>query len=407
MLDMIFHLLKKKKVVELRMQAVGHFLDDMEEDVAKKVDADGFFRFVEQQKERISDAAKALEGARPLAKGLPPRALHLLEGNRKHFLQEMSLLVGKVESPKDIIAAVDFYGQLVAEMDSFLRFSQKSYLVCKELLGEETALVMRRVKELEERSGSFAKRIEKMHAGNIVLIRQKLSVFHEHKAGKSELEASMEGILNDLSEIKGREEKIIRTIDKLKRSERFGVLEELQEKRTRIEQALRKEKAEFNTLFSEYEKPLKKILPGSNEEQLILSYLDNAADAISEDADLAIHAVLRSLLERDLDLPKKRETRIKKLITSMTRESLEKTRSDLSRLSDELHDVKRSLAQTESLLGVSEQEGYLDMVRSAAKDIQGKVDGLRSKITKIDESVLIDEINGLLLPLGAKISELR
>jgi hypothetical protein len=400
---MIFHLLKKKKIAEIRLREIEGFLDRLSSEIASQVGADDFFRLIQTQKEKISDAMAALERAKPPGKDLPPRALHLLEGNRKHFLQEMRLLVESIDPPEDLASAVEFHGALIAKMDAFLRFSQKSYLVCKELLGEETSGVMRCVKELEEKSGSFAKKLEKRHVRNIGQIRSKLAVVHENRQGKSQLEKSMEGILADLSEIKAKEEKVIRTIDKLKKSERFVVYEELQRKRTDVEQKARRAKADFNTLFSEFEKPLKKILPASPEEKRILAYLDNAADALIEDADLVMHGILHSLLEKEFDLPKKREARIKQLISGMGRDAFGKRREQLVQLAEELREVKRSLMQTEHLLGVSEQEGYLDLVRSSSKEIQNKVDALQSKIVKIDESVLIDEINELLLPLGGRI----
>ncbi|MFH1916441.1 MAG: hypothetical protein ABIJ21_04195 [Nanoarchaeota archaeon] len=400
---MIFDFFRKKTVAEIAMADIDRFFAEYIAKTALQEEFMSFVEFFEEKKGQAKDALEKLSSASPKDRNYPPRALHLLHGNKKHFLQEMGHLLQRIRPPEDLLSFSVFHQSLGKEMTTFTKATQKNYLVINELLGEELSLVLRPLKELEESSSRLDRRVEKKHIRNIAHIKKKLEFLEESRQAKQAKEARLGNFASDLDIIRAKKKKVFDAIEKIKKGERYGAYLVLERSRAEQEKKVKAIRREINLAFAEVERVLKR-LRRDMAEGLLDTYLNDAPAALLDDVNFAILSFLEEGMKLlpGMNLGKK-EQKAKKAMARIERCWLEANANSLRSESDVLSEMEHALRQNASLLGLQEQEGYLSFMSSQEEEAKRKVDSFRQKVHQYDEAGLMAEINELLLPLGARI----
>ncbi|MFH1072571.1 MAG: hypothetical protein V1743_04040 [Nanoarchaeota archaeon] len=375
----------------------------------KELDEDylAFIDFIEEKIEAVQQALQALEEAKLMNEKIPDRVKHILEGNRKIYIQKISVFLGSLEKPGHIADVHRFQNDFSKRLDELSLQTQKNFLIIKEFLEEELSKVVKHIKEIEDRAKKLVALLEKHHFQNTEEIRELIQDYHTNKRTIKVLEQEKQEISAELDELMDKRKKIEKKLKELKEQEKKGFIEELRQKEKEIGTAIKRHSAELNEPFFELEKALRKYKRASLDEKLIDSYLADPHHAVHQDAESKIIEVLEKLDKElgHLGIETKKFSKIRQAIKRITKEFLENKSREISMLQQEKHDIEQRIREDATLLGIMEHEKYLQTLHAYIADKQNLVKELADKIDRLDEKKLFARINELLSPLHAALEE--
>jgi len=403
----LFNLFKKPAIEVVPFAELESFLAAYT--ARKELDEEylAFVEFIEENIEAIQAALQALEEAKLMNEKIPDRVKHILEGNRKIYIQKISSFLDSLEKPRHIADVHRFQNDFSRRLDELSVQTQKNFLIIKEFLEDELSKVVKHIKEIEDRSKKLVALLEKHHFQNTEEIRELIQDYHANKKTKKVLEQEKQGISAEFDELIDKRKKIEKKLKELKEQEKTGFIEGLRQRQDELNASIKKQRAGLNEPFYELEKALRKYKRTSLEENLIDTYLADPFHAAQHDQEGKILEILEKLDKElhNLGIETKKYSKIRLAIKRVTKEFLENKIQEISRLQQEKHDVEKRIREDATLLGIMEHEKYLQTLQAYIKDKENLVQELDSKIDRLDEKKLFARINELLLPLHAALEE--
>ncbi len=206
---------------------------------------------IDEISETIKERCDELEKAELQNKNIPPRAITIMDGNRKayihktmHFTGKIREILSEVQTLTDSDVIIDNISKINEMLDEYNKTTQKPYYILQEFFANESHKVASGIKEISDLIQQFRDSLKKSDAHKFQEILNLLNKARNRKEKKKELENQKKEIEKNLSE----EEKNIlilkHEIKKIKESSEFNELAKLNDK-------LKTEKDEQNKLSDE------------------------------------------------------------------------------------------------------------------------------------------------------------
>jgi len=206
---------------------------------------------IDEISETIKERCDELEKAELQNKNIPPRAITIMDGNRKayihktmHFTGKIREILSEVQTLTDSDVIIDNISKINEMLDEYNKTTQKPYYILQEFFANESHKVASGIKEISDLIQQFRDSLKKSDAHKFQEILNLLNKARNRKEKKKELENQKKEIEKNFSE----EEKNIlilkHEIKKIKESSEFNELAKLNDK-------LKTEKDEQNKLSDE------------------------------------------------------------------------------------------------------------------------------------------------------------
>lgn len=404
----IFDVFRKKKEIQtVKFTELDKWLEEYFEQMGLRERINEFKQSSSDKITEIFAALEKLNNAELMNKNIPPKALHIMEGNRKNYVRQIKYFFENIEMPQNYSEFKEFSEHFSERLDELSNQTQKNYFVLKEFLSHEAYEVVRRVKELENDTLKLMREFDKKNVDTITTIRTRLEEFRRTEQVIKELEETKQKELHSIDGLKEKQEKIKQRLSLHKRSERFTEFKTLTAKEQEIEEKLKKERNEFLGTFLELEKALKKYKRQSLDEKLLDQYLEDAVYALTHDTDLKIVETLQKMKHTlaELNLKDKQLQKMEQNIDRLDTKYLGEKRKALMAMDIELKSVRSEKLQNTVCLNITEQESLLKSTLNNISEKYASVEELDNKLERLNLNLIKQDIGQKLQQLGAVLEK--
>src|SRR3989344_408048 len=255
-----------------------------------KEDMDRINELIAQAK----DSSKALEEAKLRNDKIPERAVQIMDGNRKSYINAVNNFVSNIQAPSEINFGTvsEFVSSFEDNLSLFTKTSARNYHILQEFFAHESGNIAKNIREMDVVVRSLLdndyKKINSIHSSisklNELLKKKETAeiMLSEHEKEKAELTSQIDSANEGISSLKG--------------SRDYRFLKEAEGKRNEITAQMKGIEKSISELFSPLEKPMKKFAKiASDREDIIGEYLESPLNAAINDKGFKITEVVEKM----------------------------------------------------------------------------------------------------------------
>jgi len=218
--------------------------DELENYIKKQLDKDSinsllkeFSGRIDEISETIRERCDELEKAKLQNKNIPPRAITIMDGNRKayihkttHFTGKIREILSEIKTLTDSNKIIDKVSKINEIFDEYNKTTQKPYYILQEFFANESHKVASGIKEISDSIQQFKDSLKKSDAHKFQEILNLLDKIGNKKQKEKELENQEKELEKNLSEDEKNISILKHEIKKIKESPEFNELAKLNDK---------------------------------------------------------------------------------------------------------------------------------------------------------------------------------
>ena len=217
---------------------------ELEDYIKKQLDKDSinfllkeFSGRIDEISEIIKERCDELEKAELQNKNIPPRAITIMEGNRKaylyktiHFTGKIREILSEIKTLTDSNKIIDKVSRINEIFDEYNKTTQKPYYILQEFFANESHKVASGIKEISDSIQQFKDSLKKSDAHKFQEILNLLNKIKNKKQKKKELENKKKELEKNLNEEEKNISDLKDEIKRIKESPEFNELAKLNDK---------------------------------------------------------------------------------------------------------------------------------------------------------------------------------
>jgi chromosome segregation ATPase len=400
----IFDFLKKgskKKTEEIEQIKLNGLNPWISEQSKKQYDAvnskiDDIRKKIDQEKEKLGKNIEKLESGKLKNPKIIERAKHMMEGNRKNYLQQTKMLLSKFVLPEDFDQTLKFCDGFDTDLKYFGKSTARNFHILQEFFGHEVKNIASNISNLNKHVKNIKKTIENSGMDKITRLKNKTKEIQQKIIQKQELEQKIEKLKQDLEkqekEIKEKHKKVQ---DLLESTEYKGFIALNETKDSLKKQLSELEKKQFHS-FSVIKAALKKFERLTLEDKLIRKYLDDSLIALLGDLGFKII----NEFEKMKDMIKSGELELKDAKKETILEELDRVGGDYFKdlvakykeCEEELKDINAQIEKSDIVKQVDNLRDFLDRDKKDLEQNQNIVKELAGQLEEINVEQMKKEL---------------
>lgn len=395
---------KKQEIRELTLAQVPGFLEEYWAESGAEDDFSQLVEFIKEQKQRTVEALETLENAELMNKNIPQRAMHILAGNKKIYIQRMNRFLGDIQPPDEIGQIEKFLLEFGENALRLQKDTQKNFMIINEFLRDELRAVVKEAKLIEVQANKFQANLLKYNLDSITSAKKLMSQIKESKESKKLNKKAVDELAKAKQKVEKDHKIIAEKIAELQKSNDMKEFESLNKKLKSIHMKLEDHKRDLNTPFSNLHRALKKYKHGSLDEDLIDKYIEDVWLGLQGDSELKIIGVLGKLKNELDNLDLKNPDKMAQLIGNVTDTFLQRIKEGISTLEQEKALVESELSENSIMEVIAKEQLRFNSAKEEIKTITKTLEEKRHKLSGLSEKKLLDKLNSTLEALNAIVS---
>lgn len=334
------------------------------------------FESINNNISQIKKDSKVLEEAKLRNEKIPERAIHIMEGNRKSYINFVLNFIDKINTPAAVNFNVvsDFVSDFEDSLSQFTKNSAKNYHVLQEFFAHESGSIAKRIRDIDltvrglldneykkinsitEDIGKISEMLKKKETADIMLSDQEKERF---------------GLMQEIESIKQK-------INELKNSKDYKFFKEAEKKKDEVAKQIKDVEKGLFELFAPLERPMRKFAKIAAEgDDIITSYSKSPLKALLDDKGLKIIELMakmkNSVQDGQVELKEKAKEKALKQIDEIKKEVLKN-------LLDEYNSLNELYAENERSL-------KMNMIVQKQNEAEYKLTHLKEKLSKLEQNI--------------------
>ncbi len=390
------------KQIELSMKELPGWVDERTKQRVGEINSELRLVFdkIEKEREKSFENLDRLAGAELQNPELITRAKQIMAGNRESYIKKAKLFLERVAASEMInINSTKSYLEVYdGAIQELTKSSAKSYYVVSEFFGNEVGAVARNIKAIDELVKKIRGFVEERD-DEITKINKIIDGLSNIKFSKQQI-VEIKHEMEKLEEEKGADEKEFKQtkarIAKIKGGKAFSEYGSILKKEKEKQEQLKSLEQDMFAQFSVLDRALRKYSKITLEENLVDKYLEKAVEALLEDRELKIIAVLqkmREAIERgELELKEKKKERTLEVIDELNKQSLFEFQNKHKKLLEEIEQTQGLIKRDSANLEIKELEYKVEYLNTRLENMTRKEKQLREELEKMDVDKIIEGI---------------
>lgn len=357
----------------------------------------GFVRTeILEEKEKTEKNLQSLSVAKLKVKGIPEKAKHIVEGNRKTYLQKVRFFIQGINLPEKLEQIPEFCDSFDKNLDNFSTNTNRNYNILKDIIGEEAATIATNLNNLNNLIKKTKKIIEQSKIKEKDELLNKTKIFQEQVTKKKNLNKNIEiknlEIKKETSDIKNIE----KTIQKIKKEKKYLDYLELIDGKKSLELEIQDLRSNFSQSFSIIIPALKKYERISLDNNLIKLYLDNIILTLLEDKELKIVEILKkmkgSIIKGNIELKDKKIKKILKKIETLDDNHFRNFKTNYNEQKSKLKELIEKIEKIEIIEKIDDLRKKIETVNDLRNNKKRDLDNAQKEIAGINLELLKQNI---------------
>jgi|TARA_Y100000310_G_scaffold68970_2_gene64318 hypothetical protein len=341
---------------------------------------------LEEEKKELVKHTDILLQAQLQNKNYPERAIQIMEGNRKTYVQKAQKFNEKINLPKEPEAIQAYYKKFNEQLNTFGEGTIKNYKVLQQFFSHETTAILTTLKKIEDYMKKAEEATTKAQITTLEDIKKQIQKAQEQKKEKEELKniitEKKKELQQQASKVQEEEEKL----KKLQTGEAYKTYEQLQTKEKQRKEELEEQTTQFTRNIGSINTALKKYERLIEEKTTIQNYLTNPEEALQKDKELSIVRLLKSLRETiikgDLELKQGKKEKIIKELDTFTHSYFTNYQQQKQTLQEQITKLQKEQKEMSIIISLQKQE---QQIQEEKEKEEKEVELLREQMEKYEQ----------------------
>jgi hypothetical protein len=278
-----------------------------------------------------------------------------MEGHRSSYIKRTRDFCSKIDGLEH-----DRVIELPKLLEELSVSNAKSNAILREFFNDDISRISSQIKAIEITVGKIEKAKTISGYSNMENLKKLLSMSNEKKESKQVIEAEIASLKSEKKKLAADLKYIDVRFTELRQSKTFHDLEAHKEKKDDIQKRMKVLESKLSDLLSALVPALKKYSRVSNDEKLIMEYLERPLTAVDNDKDLKIFGIVESMLplivSDKLDLREKKKDKALEAISSLDTDSIRQIREESLALRKEKKEIDDILSKDSLMADISDLE---------------------------------------------------
>mgnify|MGYP005837505987 CR=1 FL=1 len=386
---------KKSEPILLKLEDLNEWLDKQVEKKEIGTALGIMKREIQSKLTKLEELLKNLEYATLKNPAVyPERAISIMEGNRKAYLQKVRNFTTDIKFPEKYEDIKEFLEETSNKLDALAQDTQKNFFIIKEFMGNEVSAVANKLREMDKTIAEARKQLESTVIDTAKEVKQKLNEYYKAEQEIYEIRKKAEIIEQIKQELYEKRSKIEEKINKIKTSPGYSELQNLIEKKEELKEQIREAEKKIHSFFSEIEPAIKKY-HNKAKSKISETYLADSIKAFIEDEELKIKEELQKISSQleTLELKPAKLKRIKETLENKEIEKLHKSRTRIKELKENLEELLKRIKNHPTKLNVKEQEAWLLNIDKELEEQQNKIEEIENELERRNLKLIKQQIS--------------
>ncbi len=339
-----------------------------------------------------------LEEAKIKNENIMGRAISIMEGNRRTYIQKINVFVSKIDMPSDVKEMVKFCTEFDKSIDELTKTTVKSHSFMQEFFLKETNAISNSVVNLDELIVKIKKIISSSKLEKFEGITKEISELNKKLKQKENLEKEIELKEGFLEKQKGKLEKLNGDLNRLEVSEEYEKFIGSLDDRDKLLREIVDLKAELLHYFSAIEPALRKYERLNPDDKMVRGYLEDHFKALLNDKDLEIRKIIsevrKEIINGKIDLRDDKKQRILHEIEKIGRDYFDKAIGRHNGLDRGLKELNKEIENSEVDKKIKEVKKEISREKNEIEDGEKQHERVKRELKEIEIEALKENIEG-------------
>lgn len=371
---------------------------------------------IDEVSETIKERCDELEKAELQNKNIPPRAITIMEGNRKayihktmHFTGKIREILSEIKTLTDSSNIIDKVSKINEIFDEYNKTTQKSYYILQEFFANESHKVASGIKEISDSIQQFKDSLKKSDAHKFQEVLNLLNKIENRKQKKKELENQKKELEKNLSEEEKNISILKDEIKKIKESPEFNELAELNDKLRIAKDEQKKFSDEIYYKLAPLSRALRKYAKISFDERSIEMIIFDPFKAMARIETEALNKVFSGLIKsiKDGKIALKENVRKKNLeiLNEIDPEFVKNTQAKIKTHKDNLQKLSAAVEKNTLWFRIEELNKKIEKNQQHLSYVNKEMQNIEHEISKITTDDIYKKIKDILKSLNIELVE--
>lgn len=389
------HEQEAKKSIEVNLRDIEEWLDQkskplMEE--VKRYTEEILMRTDEElQKARID--VEILENAKLQNPNIPFKAKQYMEGNRKAYIRAIHSFLGHIEiNNRDYFYLLEFCKNFDELINDLNKSTLRSYMILQEFFSNEIGKIANHLKNFDKLFSELKSALSNEKLVKINKTRENVQNLKLKARQKINLDVELRDMEATLKLANEEKDSAILQIENFSKSEEHNSFLNLVEQKKTKTAAFYEDQNMIMQSFSVLDRPLRKYSHiAFEQEEILLEYLNNPIETLSNDKSLSILPVLKNmeklLVENQLQVDEKKKEKSLDEIKKLNKEFIEGFLRKYCTFKEEIEQLEQKIKITEVPEKFREFNSQLESVNFKIEKYSEEFNKLKNDSEKLNQSI--------------------
>jgi outer membrane murein-binding lipoprotein Lpp len=416
MIKFLERFFRKKEPLRIERKNLDSFINSKLENSEIKLFSKEFLEQLNEHINNISEKCKELENAELQNKNIPSRAITIMQGNRKAYIQKTIQFTDKI---KRIVEGIDqtndsekILGK-ISEMkyllEEYTKATQKPYFVLQEFFANESKNIASEIKQINDLFEKLEKKIKNSDTHKfqeVSLLIEKIKNLDEKNSKLHKEKKTLEkSLIEEEKKING----LNKEINKIKNSDEFKKLSNIQEELGEARAQKKQLSDEINYKISPVSRALRKFAKISLDEDkvnFLISEPFNAVKNIETEklADLFLD-LRKNIQNENLGLKKKVRGKYLSIISEFDKKFIENFKGRIRTLNSKIKELSSEINKSRIWKNIEDLNSRVEKIEKSAEQIKREVSICNENISKINTKDINAKIKEILESMDIELTK--
>ncbi len=396
---------------------------ELEDYIKKQLEKESIEHLFREFSDRISELSETikqrcneLEKAELQNKNIPPRAITIMEGNRKayihktmHFTGKIREILSEIKTLTDSSKIIDKVSKITGIFDEYNKTTQKPYYILQEFFANESHKIASSIKEISDSIQQFKDSLKKSDAHKFQEILNLLDKIRNKKQKKKELENKKKELEKDLDEGEKNISILKHEIKKIKESPEFNELSKLNDKLKIAKDEQKRFSDEIYYKLAPLSRALRKYAKISFDEKSIEMIISDPFKAMAELKTEKLNNVfaglVKSIKEGNIVLKENVRKKNLEILNEINPEFVKSIQTKIKAQKDNIQELSAAIEKNTLWSGIEELNKKIEKKQQHLSYINKEVQNTEHEISKITTDDIYKRIKDILKSLNIELTE--
>lgn len=371
---------------------------------------------INELSETVKQRCSELEKAELQNKNIPLRAITIMEGNRKAYIQKTIHFIGRIRESLDELetltnssSMIDTVSKINEMFDEYNKSTQKPYYILQEFFANESHRIANSIKEISDSIDNFKDDLKKSDIHKLREVLDFLNKIRNREQRRKELENQKKELEKNFSEEEKNISILKHEIKKIKQSPEFNELAKLNDKLRIAEDEQKRFSDEIYYKLAPLSRALRKYAKISFDEKIIDIIVSEPFKAMAEleteTLNKTFSALAKRIKEGNISLKENVRKKNLEILNEINSEFVKNAQKKIKAQESNIQKISAAVKKNTLWSEIDDLNKKIEKNQQHISNIRREILNFEHEISKITTDDIYNKIKDILKSLNIELVE--